>query len=1603
MTAAQRQNLTFALLSFAFALLVALGFWWPRASVNGFDAAKAALGGETAFAAHAVSPPQATSVTTLTAPKWLQAPTLDGQCSDSEYAQAGTVSLQTQTGGPGAEVKLLHSGLDFYLCFAGLPDGTGQQAVVRVDSDHSRDRLLMPGDYRFSVDAAGQISVTQGMTTGLWTPISVPAGDFAAVVTSTVGSPTWNAELRISLEWVGGYARTDGLSLAVEQADGTVVQQWPLSATPQLPATWGSLALGPLYTDTVTAESAFLDGREGYLVVPYASDLNPAEITIEAWVKVVDGDCGTLVGNGRDASYWLAFCRMIQFGHDGAGSVETEQTPLGDGWHHVAVTMDGVKGIRTFYLDGQVDAHFGWEPAEEKRPGEEKVPEKLGTSDRMLRIGSDRDAPDDVDHLHGYVSELRIWNRARTDAEIQADAFRRLSGAEAGLISLWPFTHGLQDIAGGHDAGLVGNASLAKEARDVGSFPPTPTPVPYTYPTPVPIPAWDSHVPGIAGGITLDGVCRPAEYPDESTLTLEPDRYTSMHLLVAPDALYLCTNILWGGHGLTSTVTLWINRDGQGGAAPGPSDLRLRLQPDGSLTAGTGDGSGYGGAAPAALASQTISDTKFALQEDIRTINSPWWAGEVRIPWEALAPYTPGNSLRLALSYAGTVAGGAFPSQPENMAVAESWPASFDPQQPDTWGEASTEKPPLSLYLPLISRQYTGSSSLGAVGPDSASGARADSDGLIVITPTQAAALRTQQPSALAGWPRPAPTENDFYGSCLGSPDDQDWSNPLMWPILLAKYISYAGVYNAKWPHVDPSFPVEQAEGTLDSMKISSEDSPFIHDSHDLDMDLNLRPEDRWLSLSGGSNLVLETESLFLTGRTFPMEQDHVTVKGRWIFDCGHDPKTEIHSIPIFESDRLVTLPNGIGSPGQLVKVRVAHVWMTSNPHPFTYNLSSLGHFTFNLDYPPPSESWPPSLSNWGNDLLFLRVVEGNASHVAVTGTTDNGIQVTITPPSSSGQHYFELVLGYLDPVDPVSASGKLHHVRLDAVEILDDLDSGWPDCYVVHDCGEWTMMIAVNGAWRRIFQYTTVYDGDPPYNLPNINIPVVGSGDLHLRVIGYENDDPFKGDEITQGGWSVPGTLGQHSKAPGDWRLYYTVYDGYYDGPTALPENDSLYWLFHLGDEPNDDSIYGYNLGTLPVPGEGAPAHVTEHNSYVNQQALVKNGVYLLSNDVDRYQFALTDFATVTFGNLPSGVHLHVDQTYPWSYAGNTPPELENLIGYKSARINVHADAPAVTDKQYTLKVATTWRTLPPDWGEDQDTINPYTGKGGRLVDLFTPVSNTVVITETSMYPSSRSLTEDWAWQHVKGDLDYYDVWIPPVKTQPPIHQPPCEYDRPGELRLTAYDMRLQVVASWGPGPIVMLADENDFVTLTGLNGKFPSGHAYVRVQNPADQRGWYRLQAEWTDAKFYTPVICSILRAKDQMAGFAAINWKAVYFPRLNLPDPSPMLDQLSLYSLGGYKPVGMEQAGALNAVVSSAADQPVIARLYDMNGVLLGEGLALGVGSAGETVPDGQVPQSRLTVSGLQANEYYLMQIVPAFDVGPSGMQDVPVGFTQQGTGE
>jgi hypothetical protein len=1479
-------------------------------------------------------------------PRWLDPPAVDGKCGDPAYEKGASLSGQ---------VSIVHSSLDLYLCVGKLPAGT-ERIAVGLDPDLSGDSVPGTGDYVFSFTNDGTVTAQRGGPDGKLVPL--PLFDASAVFAS--GS----AEVRISLEWLGGYARSAGLGLAVEGKGGGGLLRWPEAAAAGSPRSWGELALGPVYDQGAPAGSLFLDGRESYLVVPFAPELNPKELTVEAWVRAVDGDCGTLVGNGQAASYRLALCEGVRFGHGGAATVLGARHPMGDGWHHVAATFDA-GGVRTLYLDGMVVLQPGWEPPQVREEGEARVPAVLGSTVLPLRIGSDRDDPD-RDPLHGYVRELRIWDHARSAEEIRETAFVDLDGGEPGLVGLWPFTSDLRDLAGGHDAGMIGNASLAREGPQVSEFPDPPRFEPYDYPARKPIPAWKALVPAVTEGtaMNMDGDCTLAEYRGAAKLILEPDRSLHMKMLVAGDSLYLCTNVLAGRTGgSSSAVTLWIDRDGKPAAQPGSSELRIRLTPDGKLVAGTGNGLGYGGAAPAGLQAKVLTGDRLQVQEDLRPFEAPWWSGEVRIPLKALAPFVPGAPLRFAIAYDGEVPNGSG-----KHTFRELWPAAFQDLRSDTWGVAATAKP----------------QALSA--PEDGSGLRNAAAAVINSAPrvhvSSVAALAAANPL------RTPPAVSDFNEPCT-------WS---LSPPVEPRDLAFVFDSDLKWPLVDETRPIVQVTGTLTKVYIADKDSEFIHTSHDVDMKMTLpRAEDRWVTVGGADNLVLETESAGFPpndDRDFgarPSVGDHVTALGRWIFDCGHEPKTEVHPLPMFESDRLEVRPLWPGGPQRTV--RMVRVWLNSDPEPFSYEFD--GPFTFGVELPPAG--WAP----------FARVVEGDPSRVSFTRTA-GGMEISVDPPDRTGTYYFEMMLGHLvQPEDGLSLTSRTATLGSWQVDVLDDHDN--------FTSGEWFYSVNVNGVWRQLMWNQEVDSGGPP--LAVLDLFTVSGPSFNLQVTGYEEDStipdgggeaifPPATDSLIDG--FDLGTLDQPDASPlespgGDWRLHYSVTPG---GEMPASLADEPFWSPRLDTEPND-SVYR-SLGILPVPARGASALLTSRDGFLTEPstAYPPNGeVELFDADVDRYRFSLSDFADVEVLPLPSPLLLGVESWNPWHASGSLPATLKveiapgqtqdritnDVIGFAGAKLKVSSPDGRAGDRPYSVQVRTSYRELPLDWGESQDAQ-------GRTVDLV--ADPRVRIEPADMwFPENRELAMDWAWQHVAADADTYRVIVPPV-AGPPAGHISCRFDNLGRLFIRAHPMTVSI-------PSLGLTGQGS-VAFANLRQALPNGGTLVvQVSAPAPPRRLYQLEAEWEGTRYYTQGECDELGRQmalirrltpegelEIMKGIIAL--QGGRYPGQG-PWPGPDPGPTELPPLGDFRVIRFESGGPLDLIVSSPGDQPVLARLFDKSGILIGEGEGLDEATAGKTpAPAGLVPHTRLRAAGLEAGDY-LLQVVPRD--ASQGRQQVPLGFDER----
>ncbi|UCE58166.1 MAG: DNRLRE domain-containing protein, partial [Phycisphaerales bacterium] len=225
--------------------------------------------------------------------------------------------------------------------------------------------------------------------------------------------------------------------------------------------------------NTANVSALDFNGTSDYVTMGAAPGLGATTFTLESWFKWdgggVTASTGTqglltaipLVTKGRgeadgsnlDMNYFLGI-------QDGVLAADFEENPTGlnhavcgstaittDVWHHAAVTYDGT--CWAIYLDGN--------------------PETLGTACTSCTAGNCLTCPaatpraDSVQHFGlatamtsggsaagffpGLIDEVRVWDHARTPAEILADMNNEVSSG-TGLLGRWGLNEGSGGTAG---------------------------------------------------------------------------------------------------------------------------------------------------------------------------------------------------------------------------------------------------------------------------------------------------------------------------------------------------------------------------------------------------------------------------------------------------------------------------------------------------------------------------------------------------------------------------------------------------------------------------------------------------------------------------------------------------------------------------------------------------------------------------------------------------------------------------------------------------------------------------------------------------------------------------------------------------------------------------------------------------------------------------------------------------------------------------------------------------------------------------------------------------------------------------------------------------
>ncbi len=179
------------------------------------------------------------------------------------------------------------------------------------------------------------------------------------------------------------------------------------------------------------------DGVDDYLSITL--DEPETEITHEFRFKTTDPNAGLFVVanndlgvDGQDRTIFLKDGN-IKARLWNTENIQSTGLNLADGnWHHVAHVFGASVGGQKLYIDGHLVASgsktasdFNWQ--------------------KRINIGFSNDAVNKF--LNGNIDEVRIWNKTRTQSEIQSYMDHELVGNETGLISYYKFNEPLGTIA----------------------------------------------------------------------------------------------------------------------------------------------------------------------------------------------------------------------------------------------------------------------------------------------------------------------------------------------------------------------------------------------------------------------------------------------------------------------------------------------------------------------------------------------------------------------------------------------------------------------------------------------------------------------------------------------------------------------------------------------------------------------------------------------------------------------------------------------------------------------------------------------------------------------------------------------------------------------------------------------------------------------------------------------------------------------------------------------------------------------------------------------------------------------------------------------------
>ncbi len=169
-------------------------------------------------------------------------------------------------------------------------------------------------------------------------------------------------------------------------------------------------------TDTRTGSLQFNGGQ--FATLPLGAERQLSDWTFETWFKVTSTGGGpiTTLGSTTVLVEVQPALNLIRFQVAGT-AVETAFANMAGSWHHLAL-VNQAGGLATLYVNGT--------PLVSDTAGDQITP-------TLITVGAG---------FSGKLTDVRLWNTARSATAIATALDRRLSSGQTGLLGYWRFNEG---------------------------------------------------------------------------------------------------------------------------------------------------------------------------------------------------------------------------------------------------------------------------------------------------------------------------------------------------------------------------------------------------------------------------------------------------------------------------------------------------------------------------------------------------------------------------------------------------------------------------------------------------------------------------------------------------------------------------------------------------------------------------------------------------------------------------------------------------------------------------------------------------------------------------------------------------------------------------------------------------------------------------------------------------------------------------------------------------------------------------------------------------------------------------------------------------------